>query len=138
MLQHHDTAQQQRRRVRQPFPRYIGSGPMHCLENTAFVANIPRWSKSQPADQTRTHVGEDIAVEVRHHEDFIVVRGRVRDDFEACVVEEFGIEVYGWKILRYSAGGVEEEPVGHFHDGRFVDGADFAFADVFGVLEGEP
>lgn len=110
---------------------------MHGLEDGALVADVPRGGEPQATDQARTHVREDVAVEVGHDEDFVVVGGGVCDDLEAGVVEEFGVEFYIGEVLGDAPSGVEEEAVGHLHDGGFVHGADFSFAHVFGVLEGE-
>ena len=62
VLQHHDTAQQQRRRVRQPFARNVRRGTMYRLEDRALIADIPRRRETQPTDEAGAHVGEDVAV----------------------------------------------------------------------------
>ena len=137
VLQHHHAAQQQRRRIRERFARDIGRGTVHGLEDGTFVADISRGREAQPADQAGTHVGQDVAVEVRHDEDFVVVGRRVGDDFQARVVEEFGVEFDVGEVLADFTGDAEEQTVGHLHDCSFVHGANLSLADVFGVLEGE-
>ena len=110
---------------------------MHGFEDGALVANVAGGGQAQSANQAGAHVGEDVTVEIGHDEDFVVVGCRIRDDFQAGVVEQLGIEFDVGEIFADLPGDVEEETVGHFHNGGFVHGADFALAHVFGVLKGE-
>ena len=110
---------------------------MDGFEDGALVADVTRGGQTQAADQAGAHVREDVPVEVGHDEDFVVVRGRVGHDLEARVVEQLGVEFDVGELLGDFPRDFQEEPVGHLHDGGLVHGADFALADVFGVLEGE-
>ena len=137
MLQHHHTTQQQRRRIRQTLTRDIGRGAMHGFEDGALIADIARGGETQATDQASTHIGQDIAVEVRHDEDLVAVRRGIGDDFQTGIVQQLGVELDGGEIARDLARGAEEEAVAHFHNCRFVHRAHLSLADVLGVLEGE-
>ena len=137
MLQHHDTTQQQRRRVREPLPRDIRGGTVHGLEDGALVADIARRGQTQTTDQAGAHIGQDVAVQVGHDEDLVVIRGGIRDDLQAGVVEQLSVKVDVRVTFADFAGAAQEETVGHFHDGGFVHDAHLSPSDVFCVLEGE-
>ena len=137
MLQHHNTAQQQRRRIRQALARDIRRGAMHGFEDGALIADIARRSETQATDQASAHVGKDIAVEVRHDEDFVAVGRGIGDDFQAGIIQQLGVELDGREIAGDLACRTEEEAVAHLHDRGFVHRAHLSLADVLGVLEGE-
>lgn len=109
---------------------------MHGLENGAFVADVTRGSETKTTNQAGAHVRHDVAVEVGHDQNFVVVGRGICDDFQAGVVQNLGVELNVGEFLGYFAGGIHEETVGHLHDGCFVDGAYFEPANVLGVLEG--
>ena len=137
MLQHHDARQEQCRGIRKPFARNVWRGAVDGFEDGALVADVAGWSQAEAADQAGAHVREDVSVEVRHHQDLVVVGRRVGDDLEARVVKQLSVELDLGEFLGDLPGNVKEQAVGHLHDGSFVHGADLAFADVLGVLEGE-
>lgn len=137
MLQHHHAAQQQRSRVRKGLASNIRRGAVNGLEDRALVADIARGSKTKATDKAGAHIGEDIAVEIWHDEDLIVVRGRVSDDLQTRVIEQLGVEFDIRKILADFTRDAEEQAVGHLHDGSLVDGADLPLANVLGVLKRE-
>jgi len=110
---------------------------MNSLEDRTLVADIARGCKTKATDKAGAHIGEDIAVEIRHDKDLIVVRGRVRDDLQTRVIEQLGIELDIRKILANLACDAEEQPVGHLHDSRLVHSADLPLADVLSVLKRE-
>ena len=110
---------------------------MHGLENRALVANIARRGQPQTTDQAGAHIRQDISVQVRHNEDLVIVRDGVRDDFQARIVQQFGIEIDVRVAFADLSGAPQEETVGHLHDGGFVHGADLSPSDIFCVLEGE-
>jgi len=137
MLQHHHATQQQGGRIRESLAGNIRGGTVDGLEDGALVADVAGWGEAQAADQAGAHVGQDVAVEVGHDEDLVVVGGRVGDDLQARVVQQLGVEVDVRKVLADLARDAQEQAVGHLHDRRFVHRPHFSFADVFGVLEGE-
>lgn len=134
---HHDGAEQQGGRVRLLLARDVGGGAVDGLEDGDLVAHVARGGEAEAADEAGAHVGEDVAVEVGHDEDLVVVGDGVRGHAEARVVEELGVELDVGVLLRDLTGRVEEEAVGELHDGGLVDDADLVAADLLGVLEGE-
>ncbi len=137
MLQHHHATKQESRRVRKSLPRDIGRGTMHGLEDRAFVADVARGRQTKTADQTGAHVGQDVAVQIRHDEHLVVVGRGIGDDLQTSVVQQLGIELDVGKVLADLPRDGQEQAVGHLHDGRFVHRPHFSLADVLGVLEGE-
>ena len=136
MLQHHDGGEEESGRVGKALASNIGSGTVDGLEDGALVTDVARGGQTKTTDQTGAHVGKNVAVQVGHNQDLVVVRGGVGDDLEAGVVEKLGVELDVGELLGHVAGGVEEETVGHLHDGGLVDGADLVLANLLGVLEG--
>ena len=110
---------------------------MDGLEDGALVTDVAGGREAETADQTGAHVRQDVTVQVGHDEDLVVVGKRVGDHLQAGVVEQLVVELDAGEVLGYIAGGVEEETVGHLHDGGLVDDADLLAADLLGVLEGE-
>ena len=137
MLQHQHATQQQGRRIRESLARNIGRGAVHGFEDGTFVADVARGRQAQPTDETGAHIGQDIAVEIRHDEDLVVIRRRIGDDLQTRIIQQFGVELDVGEVLADLAGDAEEQAVGHLHDGGLVHGADLSLADVLGVLEGE-
>ena len=136
MLQHHDGRKEESGRVGKGLASNIGSGTVDGFEDGALVTNVTRGGQTKTTDQTGAHVGKNVTVQVGHNQDLVVVRGGVGDDLEAGVVEKLGVELDVGELLGHVAGGVEEETVGHLHDGGLVDGADLVLANLLGVLEG--
>ena len=137
MLQHHDTTQQQRRRVGELLALYVRRGPVHRFEDGALIANVAGWCESQPTDQAGAHVGQDIPVQIRHDENLVVVRDRIRHHLQASIVQQLGIELDVGEILGDPTRRVQEESIAHLHDGGFVHHPDFPLAYILRVLEGE-
>jgi hypothetical protein len=136
VLQHHDGGEEESGGVGKALAGNVGSGTVDGLEDGALVTNVARGGQTETTDQTGAHVGKNVTVQVGHNQDLVVVRGGVGDDLEAGVVEELGVELDIGVLLGHLAGGVEEEAVGHLHDGGLVDGADLVLADLLGVLKG--
>ena len=137
MLQHHDAREEQCRGVGKPLARDIRCRAVDGFEDGTLVADVARGREAQTADQARAHIGQDVSVEIRHHEDLVVVGCWIRDDLQAGVVEQLRVELDVGELLGDFSSNVEEEAVGHFHNRGFVHGADFALAYLLGVLEGE-
>lgn len=137
VLQHHDGAQKQSSGVGKGLAGNIGSGTVDSLEDRALVTNVTGGSETETTDQTSAHVGKNVTVQVGHDKDLVVVGGRVGDDLEARVVQQLSVELDVGELLGDLAGGVQEETVGHLHDGGLVDNADLLLVDGLRVLEGE-
>lgn len=137
MLQHHDGGEEKGGGVGETHTGNVGGGTVDGLEDGALVTDVARGGETETTDQTGAHVGENVTVQVGHNQDLVVVGGGVGDDLEAGVVEELGVKLDVGELLGQLAGGVEEETVGHLHDGGLVDGAHLVLADLLGVLEGE-
>ena len=136
VLQHHDGGKKESSGVGKALAGDVGSGTVDSLEDGALVTNVAGRSKTKTTDETGAHVGENVTVKVRHDEDLVVVGSGVGDDLEAGVVEELSIELYVGVLLGDLATKVEEETVGHLHDGGLVNDTDLGLANVLGVLEG--
>merc|ERR1712230_358969 len=137
VLQHHDGREEQGSWVGQALAGDVGRGAVHGLEDGALVADVAGRGQTQTADQAGAHVGQDVAVQVGHDEDLVVVGGRVRHDLQAGVVQQLAVELDVGVLARNVLGYPQEEAVGHLHDGGLVHDADLGLADVLGVLEGE-
>lgn len=137
VLQHHDTAEQQRRRVGETLARNVGGRTVNGLKNGALITNVAGWGQTQTTDQTGAHVRQDITVQVGHDEDLVVVRRRVGNDLQARVVQKLMVELDIWEFLGHLTSGVQEQTVGHLHDGGLVHDADLLLVHRASVLEGE-
>jgi hypothetical protein len=136
VLQHHDGGEEESGGVGKALASNVGSGTVDGLEDGALVTNVTRGGQTKATDQTGAHVGQNVTVQVGHNQDLVVVRSGVGDDLEAGVVEKLGVELDVGELLGHLAGSVEEETVGHLHDGGLVDGANLVLANLLGVLEG--
>lgn len=137
VTEHHDGRKEQGSRVGESLALDIRGGTVDGLEDGALVTNVAGGGKTKTTDETGAHVGENVTVEVRHDKDLVVVRERVGDHLQARVVEELSIELNVGEVLGNIVGDLEEETVGHLHDGGLVDNADLLAADGLGVLESE-
>lgn len=136
--QHHQGAEEQGGGVGQGLAGNVGGRAVDGLEDGALVADVAGRGKAETADQAGAHVGQDVAVQVGHDQDLVIVRDRVGDHLEAGVVEQLGVKLDVGEVLGDLASHVEEEAVGHLHDGGLVHDADLLAADGLGVLEGVP
>ena len=137
VTQHHDGAEQKGGGVRLLLASDIRGGAVDGLEDGDLVTHVAGGGEAEAADEAGAHVGEDVAVEVGHDEDLVVVGDGVGGHAQAGVVEELGVELDVGVLAGDLAGGVEEEAVRELHDGGLVDDADLLAADLLGVLEGE-
>lgn len=137
VAQHHHGGEQQGGGVGEALASDIGGGAVDGLEDGALVADVARGGQAQAADEAGAHVGQDIAVEVGHDEDLVVVGDGVGGHLEAGVVEQLVVELDAREVLGDVAGGGQEQAVGQLHDGGLVDDADLVAADLLGLLEGE-
>lgn len=137
VLQHHDGAQKQSSGVGETLASNVGGGTVDGLEDRALVTDVTGGGETETTDETGAHVGQNVTVEVGHDKNLVVVGGRVGDDLEARVVQQLSVELNVGELLGDIAGSVEEETVGHLHDGGLVDDADLLLVDGLRVLEGE-
>jgi len=137
VLQHHDTAQKQSGGVGKTLAGNIGSRTVDSLEDGALVTNVTGGGQTKTTDQTGAHVGQNVTVQVGHDKDLVVIGGRVGDDLQARVVQQLGVKLNTREVLGDVAGSVQEETIGHLHDGGLVHDADLLLVDGLGVLEGE-
>ena len=99
----------------------------------AHPSDVSGWSQSQTADETSAHVGQDVAIQVRHHHNPVRVRSGVLGDLplrrmikfdhskkitgtdpKAGAIEQVLIVRDLWELLRDLAAGGQEHSVGHF------------------------
>jgi hypothetical protein len=107
------------------------------LEDGALVTNVTRGGQTETTDQTSAHVGKNVTVQVGHDEDLVVVGGRVGGDLQAGVVQQLSVELDIREVLGDLTGSVQEQTIGHLHDGGLVHDTDLLLVDGAGVLEGE-
>ena len=136
VLQHHDGGEKESGGVGKTLAGDVRSGTVDSLEDGALVTDVAGGGQTETTDETGAHVGENVTVQVGHDEDLVVVGSGVGDDLEAGVVEELGVELDVRVLLGDLATKVEEETVGHLHNGGLVDDANLGLANVLGVLEG--
>jgi hypothetical protein len=110
---------------------------VYGFENGAFVSNVTGRRQSETADETRAHVGENVAVEIWHDKNLVVVGNRICDHLQASIVEEFGIKFNIGIFFAYLARRVQEQTVGHLHDSGFVHRADLLPPYLLSMLEGK-
>merc|ERR1712230_303967 len=109
VLQHHDGREEQGSWVGQALAGDVGRGAVHGLEDGALVADVAGRGQTQTADQAGAHVGQDVAVQVGHDEDLVVVGGRVRHDLQAGVVQQLAVELDVGVLARDVLGLLEGE-----------------------------
>ena len=110
---------------------------MDGLEDGCLRSDVRTRRDTQPADKAGREVADDVAIQVRQHED--VVEVRLLDELHAHVVDDPVLERDPAVVLggdRPTA--LEEEAVGQLHDVRLVDRRDLAAPVRHGIVEGEP
>lgn len=135
VLQHHDTAEQERSRVGKTLASDVRSRAVHSFENRAFVTNVSGWRKTETTNETGAHVRKNVTVQVGHDKDLVVVWRGVGDHLQASVVEKLGIELDVRELLGNITSSVEEKTVGHLHDGGLVHNTDLLLARSLSMLE---
>ena len=136
VAEHQRARQDQRRRIGLVQARVLGRGAVDRLEDRRLGADVGPRRHPEPADQPRREVADDVAVQVRQHED--VVQLRLLDELHAHVVDDAVLEL----DLAVVVGGdgpaaLEEQPVGQLHDVGLVHGRDLAPAVGDRVVERE-
>lgn len=137
MTQHHDGGEKKGGGVSEALAGDIRGGTVDGFEDGALVTNVAGGGKTQTTNQTGAHVGQNVTVQVGHDKNLVVVRVGVGNHLKAGVVEKLGVELDGREVLGDLASDVEEETVGHLHNGGLVNDADLGAANGLGVLEGE-
>ena len=137
VLQHHNGRQEQSSGVSKTLASNVRGGTVDSLEDGALVTDVTGGGQTKTTDQTGAHVGQNITVQVGHDKDLVVVGSGVGDDLQARVVQQLGVELDIGEVLGDVAGSVQEQTVGHLHDGGLVHDADLLLVDGLGVLEGE-
>jgi hypothetical protein len=105
------------------------------LEQRAVLAVVRPGGDAEPADQARGQVGDDVAVQVREHQD--VVQVGLLHELHAHVVDDPVLELDVRELLGDLPRDAQVEAVGVLHDVRLVHRRDLAAALAAGVLEGE-
>lgn len=137
MLEHHDGAKEESSRVGKALASNVRSRSVDSLEDRALIADVPRRSETKTPDQASAHVGQDVAIQVGHDKNLVVVGGGVGDDLEARVVQQLSIKLDIRELLGDISGNVEEETIGHLHNGSLVHNTDLLLIDRASILECE-
>lgn len=135
VLQHHNTAEQESGGVSKSLAGDIRSRTVDSFEDRALVSNVSGGGKTETTDETSAHIGQNVTVKVGHDKDLVVVWGRVGDHLQAGVVKKLGIEFNVGEFLSNVTGSVQEETVGHLHDGSLVNDANLLLARRLSMLE---
>lgn len=135
MTEHHHGGEKESGGVGKTLASNIGGGAVDGLEDGALITDVAGGGETETTNETGAHVGENVTVKVGHDENLVVVGSGVGGHLEAGVVEKLGIELDIGEVLGNLAGGVEEETVGHLHNGGLVDNADLLAVDSAGLLE---
>ena len=135
MLKHHDTAEKESSRVGKTLASNVRSGSVDGFEDGTLIANVTRGSETETTDQTGTHVGENVTVQVGHDKNLVIVRDRIGGDVQASVIQQLRIEFDVGELLGDISGKVKEKTVRHLHDGGLVNHADLLLVDCASVLE---
>ena len=93
---------------------------INYLEYRSVCADVPTGSETEAANEAGAEVGEDVPVEVRHHQD--VVEAGVLDHVETNCVQISLLELDAWMFLGSFTTTFQEQPIAHPHDVGFVDG----------------
>ena len=108
---------------------------MRRLEHRGVDPEVPARRDAEAADEAGAEVGDDVAVQVREHED--VVELGLLHELHAHVVDdpvlELDVGVLGCDLAR----DLEPEAVGVLHDVGLVHRGDLPAAGAAGVVEGE-
>src|SRR5205823_5585873 len=91
--------------------------------------------ESEPSDEARGEIGDDVTVEIREHE-HVVLLGPL-DELHAKVVHDPVLELEVGVLLGNLAGDAKEEPVRELHDVGLVYSRDLASAVAPRVVERE-
>ena len=137
VTQHHDGREKEGSGVGKALSSNIRGGTVDSFEDGALVTNVARGSETETTDKTSAHIGENVTVQVGHDKDLVVIRIGVGNHLQAGVVEKLRVELDLGEILGDIMGNVQEETVGHLHDGSLVDNANLLATDSFSMLERE-
>lgn len=106
VLQHHDRAEKKSSRVGKALASNVRSRAVDRLEDRALIPNVARRSEAKTADQPGAHVGQDVAIQVGHDKNLVIVGNRVGDNLEARVVQQLRIKLDIREVLGNLASGV--------------------------------
>lgn len=138
VLQHHDGAQEKSSRVGKALASNVRSRAVDSLKDRALIANIARRREAETTDQASAHIRQNITIKVGHDKNLVIVGSRIGDDLEARVVQQLRIKLDIRELFGDLASGVQEETIGHLHNGGLVHNTDLLLVDGLSVLEGEP
>ena len=94
---------------------------LNYLKNSPVCANVATGGEPEATDEASTEVGEDVPVEVGHHQD--VIEAGVLDHVETNCVQISLLELDLGVFLGSFTTTFQEQPVAHPHDVGFVDGS---------------
>src|SRR5579885_400025 len=109
---------------------------MDGFKNSMGIAEVRGGNETQPADQARTQIGDDVAVKIleqQHVEGF-----RPHYKLHASVVNNALFMLDFRKLSGRCAGAAQEKAVAHLHDVGLVDDRYLPAPMPPGKVEGEP
>jgi MazG family protein len=135
VVEHHDGAHQQRRRICDAFSGDVGGSTVDGFEDGYGLSDVSTGDDAQPSNKARREVAHDVTIEIREQK-HVELMG-IEHDLHAGVVNNellvFDIGILGGDFSNRS----EKKAVRKLHDVRFVDGVNFLACVFAGVLEGE-
>ena len=135
VAQHHDAREHHRHRVHPVLTLVLRRRPMRGLEDRRVHAEVSAGCKSEAADQARGEIGDDVAVEVREHENLVFLR--TLHELHREVVDDPVLELDVAVRARHLAGDLQVEAVGELHDVGLVHGRHLVPAISSRVVERE-
>merc|ERR1719211_471269 len=131
--QHHHAGEKKCRGVSEILPSNVWSSSVDSLEYCSVCANVSTGGEAESTNEAGAEVGEDVPVEVGHHQD--VVEAGVLDHVETNCVQVSLLELDLGVFLGSFATTFQEQTVAHPHDVGFVDGSHLASAVLLGIFE---
>src|SRR5215208_7232602 len=136
MDQHVLRREQRGERIGAVLSSVLGGRAVDRLEDRDLLPDVRSWGDAEPAGKARAQVGQDVAVEVRTHQNVIEVR--LHDELHAHVV--YDAVIYLLEVVLVVFGDLEEhvpeQTIGELHDVGLVDHGDVFATLFFGSFEG--
>ena len=135
MPQHQHATEDQRCRINLVLALVLRRAAVRRLENRRLLPDIRPRRHAQSADQTRTQIADDIAVEIRQHDH--IVQLRLLDQLHAHIVDDPILELDVRVVLRHLPAHLQPQPVRVLHDIGLVHAGDLLTPHLPRVVEGK-
>ena len=72
--EHHDTGEEEGGGVGQVLAGNVGGCAVDCLKDGAVCADVAAGGETQTTDETSAQVGEDVTIQIGHHQHIVLTR----------------------------------------------------------------